>query len=306
MQGQTDSFTTRVLLKGIGPAMERDDHALRRAVAGKVVLVTGASYGQGEAFARLAADSGATVLLVARSADKLDAVAAEIASTGGIAHPYAVDLADMDAVDAFVEWALTEHKRIDVVVLNAGKSLRRSVYLSAQRPRDMDAMVGVNFLGPMRLMLGLLPALRAQGGAHIVNIATAGLLMAPAAPRWGFYLACKAGFDVWLRSAALEAAADGITVTTIYAGHIKSRMVATGWVSRTPGHTPPQAARIVAYAITHRPRVMAPRLMGVARVSGVAFEGPLGWILSRVDRRSGETPASAAAFSRAMASGVNR
>ncbi len=296
-----DSLATRIQLAVIGPAMEYDDRALSEALAGKVVLVTGASFGQGEAFAKLAGAAGATVLLVARTAERLEEVAAEITAGGGHAVPYPLDMADLPAVDDFVERVLSEHPVIDVLVHNAGKSLRRSVYLSAQRPRDMDAMVGVNLLGPMRLTLGLLPALRAQGGAHIVNIATAGLWMTPAAPRWGFYLACKAGFDVWLRSAALETAADGVTLTTIYAGHIKSRMVATGWVSRTPGHTPEQAARVVAYAITHRPRVMAPRMMGAVRVLGAALEGPLGLALSLVDRRGGETPASAAAFARAMA-----
>ncbi|SIR90402.1 SDR family NAD(P)-dependent oxidoreductase [Williamsia sterculiae] len=296
-----EPWSERLTLRMIGPAMEHDDTRIQAAVGGKTVLITGASFGQGEATAELLARSGATVLLVARTSDKLDEVAAGITATGGIAHTYALDLADLPAVEIVAAEILRTHGSVDVLIHNAGKSLRRSIYRSAQRVRDMESMVGANFTGPMRLTLALLPAMRANGGGQIVNVATAGLWMAPAAPRWSFYLGCKAGFDTWIRSVGLEIRDDGITVTSVYAGHIKSRMVATGWVSRTPGHTPAQASRILAYALTHRPRVMAPRGMAVLRVAGVCLEGPVGRVLSWVHGRTDETPASEAAFSRAVA-----
>ncbi|MGU3433026.1 SDR family NAD(P)-dependent oxidoreductase [Actinomycetes bacterium M1A6_2h] len=296
-----ETLPTRALLTAIGPPMERDDERIRRAVAGKTVLITGASFGQGEATARLLAAHGAVVVMIARSAERLDEVAAEITAAGGTAHTYVVDLSDTPAVDAFADQVLVEHGAVDILIHNAGKSLRRSTYRSADRISDMDAMVGANFTGPMRLTLALLPSMRANGGGHIVNVATAGLWMTPAAPRWGFYLGCKGGFDIWLRSVALEVKKDNIDLTTVYAGHIKSRMVATGWVSRSPGHTPAQAARVLAYAITRRPRAMAPRGMSVSHVLGVAFEGPLGRVLAWVDRRSGESTASEAAYRSAMA-----
>ncbi|MDJ0392455.1 SDR family NAD(P)-dependent oxidoreductase [Rhodococcus sp. G-MC3] len=291
----------RAVLALIGPRMERNDARIRRTVAGKTVLMTGASFGQGEATARLLAAHGAIVVMVARSAERLDEVAAEITAAGGIAHACPLDLSDMPAIDAFAKELLRTHGPIDILVHNAGKSLRRSIYRSAERISDMDAMVGANFTGPMRLTLALLPSMKANGGGQIVNIATAGLWMTPAAPRWGFYLGCKGGFDIWLRSVGLEAKRDGIDVTTVYAGHIKSRMVATGWVSKSPGHTPTQAARVLAYAITRRPRVMAPRGTSLTHVLGVAFEGPMSVVLSLSDRRSGESAASEAAFQRAMA-----
>ncbi|MFW0792165.1 SDR family NAD(P)-dependent oxidoreductase [Gordonia sp. CPCC 205333] len=294
-------LATGAVLRAMGPPMENDLERLRRSVEGRIVLITGASFGQGEATARLFAAAGATVLLAARTKARLDEIAAEITAVGGSAFSYSVDLIDVDAVDAFARQVLQEHGGVDILVHNAGKSLRRSVYRSAERLRDMDAMVGVNFTGPMRLTLALLPSMKVSRGAHIINIATAGLWMAPVAPRWSFYIACKAGFDTWLRSIALEVRGDGIDVTTIYAGHIKSRMVATRWVSRTPGHTPEQAAHILAYAASRRPRAMAPRSLSVVRVLGVIFEAPLGHVISYLDSRGGETTASEAAYVRAMA-----
>ncbi|MFT4199804.1 SDR family NAD(P)-dependent oxidoreductase [Gordonia sp. (in: high G+C Gram-positive bacteria)] len=294
----------RVALAAVGPPMEYDSKRIRRAVQGKVVVVTGASYGQGEATAKLLAAHGAIVVLAARTRPKLDEVASEIILAGGQAHTYAVDMGNMAAVDGFAKQLLKDFERIDVLIHNAGKSLRRSAFRSALRPQDMESMVGVNFLGPMRLTLALLPRMREQGGAHIVNIATAGVLM-PNAPRWGFYIACKEGFDKWIRSVAMESRNYGVTVTSLYAGHIKSRMVATGWVAAMPGHTPEQAARTVAYAITRRPRTMAPRGMRALNLASTVFEGPLELALSLVDRRSGETKASDAAFAAAMGKGVS-
>ncbi len=298
-----EGVAMRAVLRVMGPPMERNEDRLRAAVRGKTVLITGASYGQGEATARLLAAAGATVLIAARTRDRLAGIAAEITDAGGQAHAYPVDLSDMDSVDGFARRVLAEHGRVDILIHNAGKSLRRSIFRSAVRRRDMDAMVGVNFLGPMRLTLALLPSMKECGGGQIINIATAGLWMAPAAPRWSFYLGCKAGFDVWIRSVGLESASSGIDVTSIYAGHIKSRMVATRWVSMMPGHTPEQAARIVGYAIARRPVRLAPRFLGTVRIAGLICERPLGLVLRYVDRHSGETPASEAAFARASAGG---
>src|SRR5215475_5599762 len=90
--------------------------ALRDAVADKVVLVTGASYGIGEATARRLGAAGATVLLVARSRDRLEGVAAAIAEHGGGAYAYPTDLADPDAVAALAATILERHGHVDVVV----------------------------------------------------------------------------------------------------------------------------------------------------------------------------------------------
>ncbi len=147
---------------------------------------------------------------------------------------------------------------MDVVVSNAGKSIRRSLHLQYDRPQDFERTIGVNYLGPVRLLLGLLPAMRRRGSGHIVSISTIGVRTAPG-PRWGAYLASKSAFDVWLRSVAPELRADGVHVTSVYMTLMHTPMSApTPILRRMPGLSAEQAADIVAKAIIDRPRTVQP------------------------------------------------
>jgi NAD(P)-dependent dehydrogenase (short-subunit alcohol dehydrogenase family) len=258
---------------------------LRAAVAGKNVLVTGASYGIGEATARRLAAAGATVLLVARSIDRLKEVADEITGAGGTAHAYPVDLTDLAAVEALVGEVLAEHGHVDVVVSNAGKSIRRSVHLSYERIHDFERTMAVNYLGPVRLLLGLLPTMRARGQGHIVNVSSAAVRMPPM-PRWGAYQASKTAFDVWLRSIAPEIHADGVTTTSIYMPLVRTRMSEpTPGFRRVPALRPRQAADLVARAIvTKSPRITPWWLWPTELMSTVA-RGPVDAV-SRISYRN--------------------
>ncbi|ADG98129.1 short-chain dehydrogenase/reductase SDR [Segniliparus rotundus DSM 44985] len=289
-----------LLMEVVGPRRLKSLDKLSAEVRGKVALVTGASFGQGEATAKLLARAGAVVVIAARTKERLDEIVAEIQEQGGQAHAYQVDMGDLRAVDQFAADVLADHGHVDYLVHNAGKSLRRSIYLSCERPKDMDAMVGVNFLGPMRLTMALLPSMRERRSGHIVNICTAGVLF-PVAPRWGFYQACKAGFDVWLRSVAMETRADGIGLSTVYAGHLKTRMVATGWVHMTPGHTPEQAAQVIARSLVSKPRIQAPYIGRPSEIAAAIFRTPLEMWLGFVNKHTKETEASIRAFEAAKA-----
>ena len=145
--------------------------------------------------------AGATVLLVARSADRLAALAASINAGGGRAAAYPADLSDETAVAALAERLTENHGPMDVVVGDAGESIRRSLHLQYDRPQDFERTISVDYLDQVRLLLGLLPAMRRHGSGHIVSISTVGVRTAPG-PRWGAYLASKSAFDVWLRSVA--------------------------------------------------------------------------------------------------------
>lgn len=280
-----DSLLSRLVNPTGGPT----PRALRAAVDGKVILVTGASYGIGEASARQLAAAGATVVLVARSRDRLDALAAEIAARGGRAFAEAVDLGDGDAVSALAERVLARHGHVDVVVSNAGKSIRRSLELSYHRFHDFERTMGVNYLGPVRLLLALLPAMRARGQGHIVNVSTIGARVAPG-PRWGAYQASKTAFDVWLRSVAPEMRADGVTVSTIYMALVHTRMSAPTTIFRhVPGLRPEQAAELVCRAIAERPRRLSPWWLAPAELLSDAGAQPLEAALGAVYRLTGDT-----------------
>ncbi|GAB4584731.1 SDR family NAD(P)-dependent oxidoreductase [Nocardia sp. IFM 10818] len=265
----------RALDRVVNPSRLRDAEALRRSVSGKTVLVTGASYGLGEATARELAAAGATVLLVARTAERLEALAAEIDSTGGTAFAYPADLTDEVAAGELAKTITERHGALDVIVNNAGKSMRRSLHLQYDRFHDFERTIGVNYLGPIRLLLGLLPAMREAGRGHIVNISTIGVRIAPG-PRWGAYQASKGAFDVWLRSVAPELHADGVTVSTVYMALIYTRMSAPTPIMRAlPGLYPAEAADIVAKAIVRQPRSIAPWWVWPADVLSAALPGPL-------------------------------
>jgi NAD(P)-dependent dehydrogenase (short-subunit alcohol dehydrogenase family) len=258
---------------------------LRAAVAGKTVLVTGASYGIGEATARRVAAAGATVLLLARTAGRLDAVAGEITAAGGTACPFPVDLTDLAAVRAVAAEVLARHHHVDVVVSNAGKSIRRSVQLSYDRMHDYERTMAVNYLGPVQLLLGLLPAMRQRGRGHIVNVSTAAVRMPPM-PRWGAYQASKTAFDVWLRSLAAEVHADGVTTTSIYMPLVRTRMSEpTPGLRRIPALLPQQAAGLVAKAIVSRPARITPWWLRATELVSTAAPGPVE-VMSRLGYRN--------------------
>ena len=277
----------RVVSGFAGP--RASERALRRAVEGRVVLVTGASYGIGEATALKLASAGGTVLLVARSGDKLEQVVARIRAVGGVAHAYAADLARPESVDQLVADILAQHGGVDVVVNNAGKSIRRSIALSYDRFHDFQRTIDVNYLGPVKLLLALLPSMRARGRGHIVNVSTIGTRVPPA-PRWSAYQASKSAFDVFLRSAALEARGDGITVTSIYMSLVHTRMSApTPALRRLPGMSPDGAAELVASAIVHRPKTMAPWWLFPAELAADLARGPVDTALGLIYRFTGDT-----------------
>src|SRR3954449_7547098 len=114
------------------------DGALRKAVAGKTVMITGSSSGIGRAAALQLGAAGAIVLLVARSTDELDSVRDEIVGAGGRAVAYPTDLTDFDELDSLVAKVLDEHGHLDVLVNNAGRSIRRKVEHSHDRFHDFE------------------------------------------------------------------------------------------------------------------------------------------------------------------------
>lgn len=256
------------------PARVSDPDKLRGTVLGKTVLVTGASYGIGEATARSLAAAGATVLVVARSEERLTDLTASINAGGGRAVAYPTDLTDESAVSALTKQITDEHGPLDIVVSNAGKSLRRSLHDQYDRPHDFQRTIDINYLGPVRLLLGLLPAMRGNGSGHIVNVSSVAVRVAPG-PQWGAYQASKGAFDRWLRSVAPELHTDGVDVTTVYFALVRTRMIApTPLLGSLPGLSPDEAADAIAKAIIERPRTIAPPWVLPAELASVLLAGP--------------------------------
>src|SRR5246127_1297023 len=256
------------------PARVSDPDKLRGAVSGKTVMVTGASYGIGEATARRLAAAGATVLVVARSAERLHDLPASINAGGGQAGAYPTDLTDETAVHALAKQITERHGPLDIVVSNAGKSLRRSLHQQYDRPHDFQRTIDINYLGPIWLLLGLLPAMRENGTGHIVNVSSVGVRVVPG-PQWGTYQASKGAFDRWLRSVAPELHADGVDVTSVYFALVRTRMIApTPILGKLPGLSPDEAADAIAKAIIERPRSNEPPWVWPAELASGLLAGP--------------------------------
>ena len=236
--------------------------ALRRKVKGKVVVVTGATSGIGKACALRLARADATVVLVARTVEKLDETLAEIAEQGGTAKAYSCDVSDLADCDKLVARVLKDHGKVDVLINNAGRSIRRSVRYSYDRFHDFERTMQLNYFGALRLILGFLPAMEEQRGGQIINISSIGVLTSP--PRFSSYVASKAALDAFSACAAPEYAADNIDFTTIHMPLVRTPMIApTGLYKAFPTLSPEQARDLVMKAIVGKPKRVSTGL-GVA------------------------------------------
>jgi NAD(P)-dependent dehydrogenase (short-subunit alcohol dehydrogenase family) len=264
----------RVASRVVNPGGAPSATKLRAAVSGQTILVTGASHGIGRHTAIRLARAGATVLLVARSAEVLEELAEELRADGAAAFAYTADLSDAEeAVPALAAQILAEHGPPDVIVNNAGKSIRRAIDRSYERFHDFTRTADLNYLGPVRLLLALLPAMRERGSGHVVNVSTVGVLLPPT-PRWSAYQASKAAFDVWLRAVAAEMHADGVTTTSLYMALVHTRMSApTDDFKLVPGLTPDEAAGLVCHAIVDRPSAITPWWVTTAALIDTAARG---------------------------------
>ncbi|WP_328400030.1 SDR family oxidoreductase [Nocardia sp. NBC_00403] len=230
------------------------DHATDNGdpFTGRTVLITGASSGIGLATAHAVAKRGATVLMVARGRDDLLAAAAAIRAEGGAAHAYPCDITDADAVDALVTSLLADHGHVDYLVNNAGRSIRRSVLNSTDRMHDFERTMAVNYFGAVRLILALLPSMRARRFGHIVNISS--IAVQTKVPRFAAYVASKSALDNFSEIAAVENQDAGITFTSVRMPLVRTAMIAPTDLYRSlPVPDPDQAATIVVRALTDRP-----------------------------------------------------
>jgi NAD(P)-dependent dehydrogenase (short-subunit alcohol dehydrogenase family) len=235
------------------------DRSLAGAVAGKVVMITGASSGIGKSAALKVGEAGGTVLLVARTPEKLEETKAEIESAGGTAHIHQCDLSDIDDIERMADEALAQHGHVDVLVNNAGRSIRRSVALSYDRFHDFERTMQLNYFGALKLILKLLPGMRERKFGHIINISSIGVQTNT--PRFSAYVASKSALDAFSRCIGSEVVDDGVHITTIHMPLVRTPMIApTKMYDAFPTISPEEAAEMISDAIIRRPKKIATRL----------------------------------------------
>jgi NAD(P)-dependent dehydrogenase (short-subunit alcohol dehydrogenase family) len=237
-------------------------------LAGKRVLLTGASSGIGEAAAEKFAHRGAIVAVVARREDRLTDLVKRITDAGGQAHAFAADLSDLDAIDAVAASVEAKLGGVDILVNNAARSIRRPVADSLERWHDIERIMQLNYMGPLRLIRALAPGMLERGDGHIINVATWGVFF-DGAPLFGIYNASKAALSAVSGTMETEWSHAGVHTTTLYYPLVKTDMSApTKAFERIPGLEPDEAADWMVIAAQTRPIRIAPRVALTARTIG--------------------------------------
>ncbi len=239
------------------------------ALQGRHVIITGASSGIGRASAIAVAQRGATVFALARNADALDELVAEIRATGGQAHAFSCDVTDSVSVEHTIKDILGRFGHVDYLVNNAGRSIRRSVVNSTDRLHDYERVMAVNYFGAVRMVLALLPHWRERRFGHVVNVSSAGVLARN--PQYSSYLPTKAALDAFSEVVAAETLSDHITFTNIHMPLVKTPMIAPSQrLNPVPPISPERAAAMVVRGLVDKPpRIDTP--MGTLAEAGNYF-----------------------------------
>jgi NAD(P)-dependent dehydrogenase (short-subunit alcohol dehydrogenase family) len=244
--------------RNLDPDLFRD-HSLAGAIKGKKILITGASSGIGLETALKIGDAGGEVLLVSRTREKLEEVASQVEERGGTAHVHPCDLSDLDDIDRLAEEVLREHGGVDVLINNAGRSIRRSVARSYDRMHDFERTMQLNYFGALKLILAFLPGMRERKSGHIINVSSIGVQTNT--PRFSAYVASKAALDAFSRCVAPEVVGDNVKFTTVYMPLVRTPMIApTDIYKAFPTLTPEEAGQMLCDAMIDKPKRLASRL----------------------------------------------
>jgi NAD(P)-dependent dehydrogenase (short-subunit alcohol dehydrogenase family) len=281
-------FTDQVVLASMRPPATPQLMINRPAIKpvsleGKRILLTGASSGIGEAAAEQFACRGATVVVVARRRELLDAVADRITAAGGTATSMPCDISDLDAVDALVADVQERIGGVDILINNAARSIRRPLAESLERWHDIERTMALNYYAPLRLIRGLAPGMLERGDGHIINVATWGVL-SEASPMFSVYNASKAALSAVSRNIQTEWGRKGVHSTTLYYPLVATPMIApTKAYDGMPALTPREAAEWMITAARTRPVQIAPRMAIAAKALNTV--GPR-WVNALMERRS--------------------
>lgn len=271
-----------------------DEKKLAEKLDGKTVLITGASFGIGEMVAFRLSKTGAHLILVARTAEKLEQIKNEIQKVNQSAKVtiFPADLTDEKQIENLLDELKKQPDGIDVFINNAGKSIRRPLFETLERFHDYRRTMNLNYFAPVKLMLGLIPILQKNRG-HVINISAVNVLLIPA-PFWTAYQSSKTAFDQWFRCAAPELEAADIATTSIYLPLVRTRMIApTAEYKNAPAMSPDHVAKIICRSIYTRRKVFKPWWLIFGQISSVIFRRPAemfmnNWAKKKREKKSSE------------------
>lgn len=258
------------------PCPSADKNALRRRLENKNILITGASYGIGEALAYALADAPVRLILVARTQEKLAQIQNDLATQKAKCQIFVCDLTKLAECQTLAEALGALPYSVDIFVNNAGKSICRPLMASLDRLHDAERTMSLNYFAPVRLCLHLLKGHR-PGLTHIVNVSAANVLLAPT-PYWAAYQASKTAFDQWLRCAEPELRANGVRVSSVYFPLVGTRMIAPTYANRSVPVLPVEkAADILCRALLTQKSALKPWWLPPGQLCSVLFNPLWQW-----------------------------
>ena len=250
---------------------------MSKRVQDKKIVITGASSGIGAEGAKQLAAKGAYVILVARRAEELEKVQQAIVAAGGKAESHVADLSNYDEIDALADVLLQKHGKIDVLVNNAGRSIRRSVRNSLERFHDYERCMQINYFGLVRLTLKLLPPMLEAGDGHIINVTTWATLVP--SPRFAAYVASKRAVDGFTETLDTELVGTGVATTLVHYPLVKTPMIApTKLYSKIPTMSVERAGGWLVRAVKRRPKRVVSPTMFSAGVGSMVTPRTSRWI----------------------------
>lgn len=273
------------------PPVSCDEKKIAANLKGKTVLITGASFGIGESVAYLLSKTEAHLILVARTAEKLEEIKNKIENENPQAKvtTFAVDLTKDEQMQTLLDDLQKLSDGVDVLISNAGKSIRRPLFESLERFHDFTRTMSLNYFAPVQLAIGLIPTLQKNRG-QIINISAINVLLIPA-PFWSAYQASKTAFDQWFRCAVPELETARIATTSIYLPLVKTRMIEpTAEYKNAPAMLPEHVARIVCRSIYTRRKIYKPWWLIFGQLGSILFRSiaentMVNWVKSKRERK---------------------
>lgn len=256
-----------------------DKEKLANAVYGKTIVITGASSGIGEQVAKLLANFHVHMILVARRGEKLQEMKRELETRAAKVSIFWADLRDSAEMDGFLAFLLQQPDGIDIVVSNAGISIRRPIMDSLDRYHDFTRTMAINYFAPVKLLLAIIPQLKQKKG-HIINVSTINTSLVPI-PFWAAYQASKTAFDTWFRSAAPELNAMEISTTSIYLPLVKTPMILpTAAYKNMPAMSAEHVAAMIVKSMYTKQRKMMPWWLIFGQLASVLGRGLWEWAMA--------------------------
>ena len=231
---------------------------------GKVAIVTGAGSGIGEAVARSFADEGAEVVTVGRTIEKLLGARDAAGECGGQLHPYALDVADPEAVDGMAKWTFGKFGKVDILVNNAGTNVPNRELWKLSR-EDFDRVVRVNLNGVFYVMQAILPSMRQRGDGVVITVSSIAGIRASVLSG-ASYSASKHGARALSFSTHLEEGGNGIRACVISPGEVNTpildrRPEVPSGKRRAAMLQPEDVAQAALLVATLHPRACIPELV---------------------------------------------